>query len=389
MKKTIIRIMTIPQSFRLIKGQLKYMSDYYNIIGVSSSGQEIEEVKERENIGIKVVELTRKITPFKDIKALFSLYIFLKKEKPFIVHSHTPKAGLIGMLAAFLARVPHRLHTVAGMPLMEYNGIKRKILNFVEKFTYSCATLILPNSFNLKKFILENNYTKNKKLKIIANGGSNGINLEHFSCEKIEQSFLQEMKNKYNLSDNNFVFLYVGRIVKDKGIIELIEAFKELNKTYKNTKLLMVGNFETDAYHILSTETKKEIEQHENIIYCGSQKDVRPFFAIADLFVFPSYREGFPNVVLEAGAMELPSIVTDINGSNEIIENGENGLIVPVKNEKALYEKMEYLYLNRGLLKRMKKKCRKEIVEKYDQKIVWQELLRTYNNLSKNIKVVE
>jgi len=380
MKKKIIRIVTVPQSFGLIKGQMKGFSKDFNFIGISSKGEQVDQVEKYENIKVKTINLTRRITPFQDLIAIFKLYFFLRKEKPYIVHSHTPKAGLVGMIASKFAGVKHRIHTVAGMPLMEASGFKRRVLDFVEMLTYSCATKVLPNSNNLKNFIVDNKYTNDSKVSVIGNGSTNGIDLHHFSIKRIEKSDLNNLRLQFNIDKNDFVFLFVGRIVKDKGIVELVESFKKIKSVNENSKLLLVGGFEREL-DPLPLNIEKEIETNSDIIFCGFQNDVRSFFAIADLFVFPSYREGFPNVVLQAGAMEVPSVVTDINGSNEIIEDTHNGLIVLVKNSNDLFEKIKYLLDNKSILLKMKKNCRKNIAGKYDQKLVWNQLLKMYRNL--------
>ena len=152
----LFRVTTVPISLdKLLGGQLQFMSAHYDVTGISSDGDVLHKVAARENIKVEPIEMTRQITPIKDLKAVFQLYRYFKKHQPFIVHSHTPKAGTLGMLAAKLAGVPHRLHTVAGLPLMETTGKKRKLLNFVERFTYSQATKVYPNSFGLQKIILD------------------------------------------------------------------------------------------------------------------------------------------------------------------------------------------------------------------------------------------
>src|SRR5690606_32425078 len=180
--KKLIRITTVPLSLdKLIEGQLNFMSQFYEVTAISSNYEELKKIKEKEDVEIFPIEMTRQITPFQDLKSVYQLYKFLKKEKPLIVHTHTPKAGIVGMLAAKLAKVPIRLHTVAGLPLMEAKGVKRKILNFVEKLTYSCATKVYPNSQGLYDFILKKKFCVNSKLKVLGNGSSNGINTEYFN----------------------------------------------------------------------------------------------------------------------------------------------------------------------------------------------------------------
>ena len=387
--KKLIRITTVPLSLKvLLKGQLRFMaSNGFDVKGVSSEGEELREVHENEGIAVEAITMSRKITPFQDLKSLWKMWNFLRKEKPQIVHTHTPKAGIIGMLAARLAGVPHRLHTVAGLPLMEATGTKRKILNFVEKLTYSSATRVYPNSKGLYDFILQNNFTQSNKLKIIANGSSNGIDTTFFSPDQVTEIERVTLREKLNIQPDDFVFVFVGRIVSDKGINELIKAFSEL-QTVENKpagiKLLLVGGLENDL-DPLNPETLAEINQNKDIISVGFQQDVRSFFAIADALIFPSYREGFPNVVMQAGAMGLPSIVSDINGCNEIIIEGENGLIIPSKNVEKLKEKMLTLAKDKNLHTKLKGNSRRMIENRYKQSVVWNALLEEYEGLLQSV----
>ena len=388
--KKLIRITTVPLSLKvLLKGQLRFMaSNGFDVKGVSSEGKELREVHENEGIAVEAITMSRKITPFQDLKSLWEMWNFLRKEKPQIVHTHTPKAGIIGMLAARLAGVPHRLHTVAGLPLMEATGTKRKILNFVEKLTYSSATRVYPNSKGLYDFILQNNFTQSNKLKIIANGSSNGINTTFFSPDQVSETEWVALREKLNIQPDDFVFVFVGRIVSDKGINELIKAFSELQAVENNElmgiKLLLVGGLENDL-DPLNPETLAEINQNKDIISVGFQQDVRPFFAISDALAFPSYREGFPNVVMQAGAMGLPSIVSDINGCNEIIVEGENGLIIPPKNVEKLKEKMLTLAGDKNLYIKLKENSRRMIENRYEQSVVWNALLEEYEGLLQSV----
>ena len=388
--KKLIRITTVPISFKvLLKGQLRFMaSNGFDVKGVSSEGEELREIHENEGIVMEAINMSRKITPFQDLKSLWEMWNFLRKEKPQIVHTHTPKAGIIGMLAARLAGVPHRLHTVAGLPLMEATGIKRKILNSVEKLTYSSATRVYPNSKGLYDFILQNNFTQSNKLKIIANGSSNGINTAFFSPAQVSEIEKVALREKLNIQPDDFVFVFVGRIVSDKGINELIKAFSQLQTAENNEqigiKLLLVGGLESDL-DPLNPETLAEINQNRDIISVGFQQDVRPFFAISDALAFPSYREGFPNVVMQAGAMGLSSIVSDINGCNEIIVEGENGLIIPSKNVEKLKEKMLTLARDKNLYIKLKENSRRMIENRYEQSVVWKALLEEYEGLLQSV----
>ncbi|WP_445717621.1 glycosyltransferase family 4 protein [Flavobacterium sp.] len=386
MNNKLIRITTVPVSLNvLLKGQLAFMNQFYKVIGVTSYVEaQFTEIQEREKIELVNIEFTRTISPVKDLIALYKLYFFLKKEKPFIVHSHTPKAGTIGMIAAKLAGVPHRFHTIAGLPLLEHKGFKRKLLNFVEKITYSCATKIFPNSHGLKEIIVENKFTHADKLKVIANGSSNGIDCSHYDSSLFLDSEKKNLKESLGISEKDFVYIFVGRLVGDKGINELVQSFKKLSANLDNVKLLLVGPFENNL-DPLKADTIEEIHTNRSIISVGIQKDVRPYFAIANALVFPSYREGFPNVVMQAGAMGLPSIVTNINGCNEIILEGQNGYIIPVKNVELLYEAMNIILNNREDYLKMSQNSRKLIKDRYEQKYVWKQLLEEYQSLGKDV----
>ncbi|MDG4944804.1 glycosyltransferase family 4 protein [Weeksellaceae bacterium KMM 9713] len=375
----LIRITTVPISLdKLLGEQLRHMNQFYEVTAISADENRLREVADKYGVDSFHVEMTREITPIKDLKALWKLFWFLKREQPEIVHSHTPKAGIVGMLAAKLAGVPIRLHTVAGLPLLEESGLKRKILNLVERLTYACATKVLPNSYGLKQIIIDLKFANPNKLEVIANGSSNGINTKHFSLERILEQDRQLLKKSLEIKEDDFVFIFVGRLVKDKGINELIEAFQKINRN--DVKLLLVGNFEHDLDPLLP-QTLESIENNLNIIPVGWQNDVRPYLAISDALVFPSYREGFPNVVMQAGAMSLPSIVSNINGCNEIIQHKKNGLIIASKDSQQLYQAMLEFLNNEKLFINLKEKARSNITHLYDQEIVWGALLKFYENL--------
>ena len=389
----------------LLQGQLKFMTEYYDVIGISSTGLDhsrskegikdgieevpsdhtLEQASVREGIRVIPIELTRKITPFQDLKSVWQLYKVLKSEKPLIVHSHTPKAGTIGMLAAFLAGVPHRLHTIAGMPLLEATGAKRLLLDLVEKITYKCATRIYPNSFGLRDIIIQKGYTTKSKVKVLGNGSSNGIDTTHFDPMEYTEKESLELRQSLGIDKDDLVYLFVGRLVKDKGINELIEVFEKLNKELPKTKLVLVGPYEKDLDPLLP-KTEEIIHKHPNIIFIGWRNDVRPYFAISDVLTFPSYREGFPNVVMQSGAMGLPSIVTDINGCNEIVVDNENGIIVPPKDVDKLYDAMKRIYvMSKDNQSFDPVNNRKLICDRYERKVIWKAILCEYQSLEKDV----
>lgn len=386
-KHKIIRITTVPISLKtLLKGQLKYMSQQgYDVKAVTSNVDSVQEIIEHEQVPVHTIEMTRQITPLKDIKAVMKLYKYLKKEKPTIVHTHTPKAGIVGMMASKMAGVPIRLHTVAGLPLLVATGKKRALLNYVEKMTYAFATKVFPNSKGLYDIILQEKFTDSNKLKVIGNGSSNGIDTMHFNPDNITTEAASDVRNKYGIAESDFVFIFVGRIVGDKGINELVEAFVDIAKDYPQAKLLIVGDFEKELDPV-SSATEDILLNHPQIILSGFQKDVRPFFKIAQALVFPSYREGFPNVVMQAGAMGLPAIVSDINGCNEIIIPEVNGVIVPVRQASPIFDAMKRMLTDENRYKYLQTHARVHITSRYEQQVIWKAIHEEYQSLIQAIQ---
>lgn len=385
----LFRVTTVPISLKnLIVGQLPFMKQRgFEPIMLSADGPEREDVLREQNCPHIIIDLTRKITPLRDLKALWHFYKLCRKYRPTIVHSHTPKAGIIAMLGAKLAGVPIRLHTVAGLYLLEARGLRRKVLEFVEVLTYACATKIYPNSTELRNILIRSLYNKPSKLKVIGRGSSNGINTEFFSRDQLKEAQLQQLRQQLNIGPDDFMFVFIGRLVKDKGMEELMVAFKKLNQEHPHAKLLLVGPLEQELDPI-SQECLQEIENNPAIISVGYQKDVRPYLAISHALAFPSYREGFPNVPMQAACYDLPCIVTDINGCNEIISEGENGLIIPPKSTKELYAAMEKLLTDENLYAHLSANARKMIVERYEQTHFWGLLLQEYQEQLKKHEVV-
>lgn len=358
----LIRATTVPESLKAFFSGLpkELEKDGFDVIGLSSPGIALKEFGENEQIRTISVPMERHISLLNDFKSLFKMWCIFRKEKPNIVHSNSAKAGLLCMIAAWLARVPIRIHTFTGLVFPIATGFKRHILMATDWLTCACATNIIPEGKGVKNDLMDYKITK-KPLRVLGNGNIRGIDLEYYNPELFP-------KNK---DHNVFTFVNIGRIVGDKGINELIEAFIRLNSDYPQTRLVIVGPEEPHLDPIRS-DTKAIIEKHPDINAVGLQKDVRPFYAYADALVFPSYREGFPNVVIEAGAMGLPSIVTDINGSREIIIEGENGTIVPSKDAQALYQAMKRFVENPDDVKRMAANARPLIASRYEQSYVRQ-----------------
>ena len=383
--KKLIRITTVPISLeKLLENQARFFKTFYSVTLVSSQKEQLQRLAKEQGVNHFSLEMTRKITPLQDLRCLLQLIRFLRKDKPHIVHTHTPKAGIVGMLAAFIAGVPLRMHTVAGLPLMEAKGLEKSILYVVERLTYRCATHVYPNARGLMDFIQEKKLAGKTPLKCIGNGSSNGIDLTYFNPERVSKEQEMSFREKWNISKDDFVFLFIGRLVGDKGVNELVAAFEQLANKIPNAKLLMVGPQEP-TLDPLKQVTIASIEKNPKIVSTAYQQDVRPFLKMAQVFVFPSYREGFPNVVLQAGAMGIPCIVSDINGCNEIIENEVNGLIVPPKSIQPLSEKMYSLYKDPKKRATFIDRTKERIATNFERTHYWKLLLEEYKRLEKNV----
>ena len=373
----LLRITTVPISLKLLlRGQIPFMMQQgYEVLAISADGPEVADLRQ-EGIKHQVVAMTRKITPLQDLRSLFALMRVIRTFKPDIIHSHTPKAGLLGMMAGWLCGVPVRLHTVAGLPVMERQGLVRKLLLATEWITYRCATRVYPNSQGLRDFMEKNIRIAPSRYTIIGKGSSNGIDADFFSPTDDLRTMAAALRKQYAIEPGEMVFCFVGRIVGDKGINELVAAFKQV-AAQTPCRLLLVGPREDDLDPV-SAETRRELDLNPAIISLGDQRDVRPAILAANVFVFPSYREGFPNVVMQACCLERPCIVTDINGCNEIIQQGVTGLIIPVKRVQEIHDAMKWMLSNPAASREFGIRGRVFVRENFNQAHVWQMILEEY-----------
>lgn len=362
-KNKIIRAVTVPQSLGFCREvMIKMRAMGYDMVAVTSPGPELDELRDKDGFHCVAVPMARHISIVNDMKSLMRMISVFRKEKPQMVHSMTPKAGMICMVAAWLTRVPVRIHTFTGLVWPTATGLKRKILMMTDWLTCACATHVIPEGQGVLDDLKNGGITK-KPMKVLGYGNVMGVDMERFSPSRFEVT----------KDSNAFVFVFVGRIVGDKGINELVEAFVKLHAKYDRTRLILVGKYEHDLDPVTDA-TRQLIDTVRSIDACGPKygDDLLRMYVLADCFVIPSYREGFPNTVLEAGAMGLPSIVTDINGSREIIENEKNGLIVPSKDADALYHAMERMLVDGNARENMKRNARPMIANRFERSFVQQ-----------------
>lgn len=378
----LIRITTAPISLNvLLPGQMRFMRENgFDVLMVSSDGPELKTVLEREGCRHHIVPMTRKMSPFTDLRCLWLLYKLFRKEKPDIVHSHTPKAGLLAMLAAKLAGVKFRLHTVAGLRYVTTKGMSRRILVAMEKLTGMAASHVWPNSASMKAFIEKNKLVDPRKLEVIGHGSSNGVNLQRYSPSAIQENILDQIKSQIHFDPALFYFLSVGRLVHDKGMDELVGAFIKIHDQYPHTRLILVGAFE-DEVDPVSDKTRELIKTHPGIIAAGWSDAVEYFMHFSNVLVHPSHREGFPNVLMQAGAMGCPIICSAIDGNTDIVQQGKTGLLFEVMNEQELVKQLQRAINEPAVMKTMADQLLHNIQTYYDQRVVQQFLHQKYLQL--------
>ncbi|MEB6259900.1 glycosyltransferase family 4 protein [Staphylococcus haemolyticus] len=367
--KKIFHLVTVAKSINLMKGQIEYLRDKgLDVHVVSSEGPEQNTYSSDIT---HVINMEREISLKNDLKSLINMIKLFKKEKPYIVNSGTPKAGLIGTLAAFITRRPVRIYTVRGLRLETVSGPKYKILYAMEKLAMYCSTDIIAVSESLKSKIVELNLANKSKIKVLGYGSSNGVNLEKFDKKfNAIPNELQEQLSGY------FVIGFVGRIVKDKGIKEVVEMFKMLQAKNLKVKLLLLGNPEKDDS--ISASDYQYLVDNNDVILAGHVSQPVNYFNHMDVLVSPTYREGFANVSLEAQAVEVPVITTRATGAIDTIEDNETGFLVDVGESKGLAEKVEYLINHPDLKKEMGKKGRLRVEEQFTNEVVWKHLETIY-----------
>lgn len=373
--KKIIRAVTVSMSVNFFKPMVKDLQHQgYEVVSVSSAGPELEELRDMD-VKVIEVEMERRMAPLKDLKSLWQLIRVFRRERPYIVHSMTPKAGLLCMLAARLTRVPRRVHTFTGLVWPTSKGLSRKILMFTDWLTCACATHVIPEGEGVKQDLQQ--YITKKPMRVLGYGNVRGVDMEKFSRRPEVMTLARALRN-----DGKFTFLFVGRIARDKGVDELVAAFSRLTEQYDNVRLILVGWNEHDIDPV-KEETLSQIKNSPNIDFAGSKygDELLAYYAASDCFVFPSYREGFPNTVMEAGAMDLPCIVTDINGSREIIEDGKNGVIIPSQDADALYQAMKEMVENKEVRTCYASNARKMIAERFEQGFVRKCLYDFYEDI--------
>ncbi|HQK63658.1 MAG TPA: glycosyltransferase family 4 protein, partial [Candidatus Staskawiczbacteria bacterium] len=333
--------------------------------------------KDLVDIGLKVkdIKFKRKISPFYDFFTLLKLYKYFRKEKFDIVHTHNPKPGLLGQLAARLSGTPIIVNTIHGFYFDENSSPKRRrFYIFIEKISAMCSDLIVFKSQeDLETAIKEKICGPEKCIHIV-----NGIDLDRFNPYKFSKELIDFKKEKIGITNGHKVIGIVARLVAEKGYLDLFEALKNVLKNNNRCTLLVVGPEEPDKKDAIDKNIIKKYDIENNVIFLGEKTDVEELYSLMDIFVLPSHREGLPISVIEAMAMERSIIVTDIRGCREEIDNGVNGIIIPRKDPKELEKAINHLLSNPEEAEKLGKAARQKAIKEFDENLVFEKLKNAY-----------
>jgi lipopolysaccharide/colanic/teichoic acid biosynthesis glycosyltransferase len=366
-------------SCRFYWGMLQYLKESgFTTTMASSPGKLLDEVADSQDAMSVAIPMEREIRPFHDLVSLWRLYRSIRATHPDVVDVSTPKAGFLGGIAALLARVPCRVYTLRGLRLETTAGLKRRILWLAEWVACACSHRVVPVSESLRLRAIQLHLVRPEKACSLGNG-STGVDTEYFNPSNKNTKEVAALRQAFGLTGNETVIGFVGRLVKDKGIRELVEAFRKLSGLRGDLRLLLVGDFETGDP--IDNEVRQYIESTATVLRPGFVADTAPFYALMDLFVLPTYREGFPGVCLEAQASEVPVITTNATGAVDSVQHGITGLIVPVKDTGALQHALETLLSNPRLRTEMGRAGRKWMQNTFCREVIWQAHVEVYRAL--------
>jgi lipopolysaccharide/colanic/teichoic acid biosynthesis glycosyltransferase len=378
MKLRVITVVTAATSaWSLLRGQLAWLRQQgHRVTLVTSPGDVFEATLEREGVNGVSVEMEREISPIKDLLSLQKLISVFAQEKPEVINVSTPKAGLLGGMAGMIARVPVRIYTLRGLRMETAQGPKRLLLWVAEWMACACAHKVVCVSPSLRDRAIALRLVAPVKAVVLGGGSSNGVIAERFEPTPDRAANTLVLKHNLGIPADAFVFGFVGRFTRDKGILELLEAFQAINLGFPQARLLLVGDFEPGDP--IPDAARKQIESHVQIVRTGFVQDTAPYYHVLDVLVLPSHREGFPNVPLEAAAAAKAVITTNATGARDAVIENVTGLMVPVGDPKALAQAMTQLLDNPDQASAFGLAGREWVLREFTPEVIWLALQDLY-----------
>ncbi len=379
MKKKLVVGITAPGSVVLIAGQMKYFHDLgYETYLLGPKDQRVTDYCKVEECIHLPVDFEREIAPLKDIKAFFQVFKHLNRVKPDVVNLGTPKVSLLGMIVSRMLGVKKRIYTCRGYRFEHEKGLKRTLLILNDKLVCFLSHHVICISDSVRQLGLDNQIFSASKAILINKGSSNGVNLDLFQRDKIDQVAREGLVRQFNLNDK-FVFGFVGRVIDRKGVNELYDVFEEMSKMYPEIVLMMIGPYEKSQ--LKDPNLQNKYESHPSIISLGkiNQEEIPLYMTLMDVFVLPAWWEGFGNVLIQAAAMRVSVISTTGTGTIDAVSDGFNGILVPVEDKLALKESMIKMLKDQDLREEFGKNGL-EWVKNFDRNLIWSEMNNIYKS---------
>lgn len=379
----VVHITTVPESLvSYLRGQIDFLRDRgVDVIAVSSPGDHLDAFAKESHADVVAVEMPRKITPLRDLRSLSSLVKTLREQRPDVIHAHTPKGGLLGMIGGWLAGVPVRIYHMRGLPLETATGWRRALLTATERTSCALATRVLCVSNSLREVALREHLVDPDKIAVLANGSGQGVDATgKFDPARLPADARAATRRKHGIPDDAVVLGYFGRLVRDKGIRELLTAWQILRDAYPKLHLILAGVIEErDA---LPADALTALRSDERIHLLGFDWNTPPLYAAMDVVVLPTYREGFPNVPLEAAAMNRPVVATRVSGCVDAIVDGVTGLLVPPRDADALADALRRYIEDPALRAKHGRAARERVLLSFRREILWEAIHKTYLELT-------